>query len=419
MGIFDRLKKQKQEVTTTEGSMCLFCTESSLDKIMDEISRVFGLSSEGKGNTIELHNGDIEIYVLVGTAEMGEEANAYIKNQVERTWGHFYEVETEDTDIKTNVLYQIKMTRGFAQIQYSYIQDEALDKRAMIADLFGQTLGELGGILLVQGEADGLYCKQEEQDMELILDDSGESGLIHYLPAQVFAMTTEDGEVTEEQIERRRRSRAIIEEKFIYVPSWYPLIESEQECRIRTPEEIAKRAVALMSVAVYSECLLAENMTPDEAFTFIRGRMEEFGAEEFLSPEEKIYLHNPDSTEKDRISYSWQYENLFVMEWALGLVDDLDFPDHICDVPLTVRLLKDCSTIGEILEKSTPRSAKELLDACDLIFCLDWACVDTRIHNFPAPASMDGGVVMERHKSLNWLIGAEESADWDEVSTNT
>lgn len=228
MGIFDRLKKQKQEVLPTEGSIFLFCAESSLYKIMDEISRVFGLVSEGQGNTIELHNGDMAIYVQTVTAEMGEEAQAYIKDQVERTWGHFYEVETEDTDIKTNVLYQIQMTRGFAQIKYSYIPDETLDKQAMIADLFGQTLEELRGILLVPGDTDGLYCKWENQDMELVLDDSGESGLIHYLPVQVFAMTSEDGEVTEEQVERRRRSRAVIEEKSIYVPVWYPLIEPDQ-----------------------------------------------------------------------------------------------------------------------------------------------------------------------------------------------
>ena len=74
---------------------------------------------------------------------------------------------------------------------------------------------------------------------------------------------------------------------------------------------------------------------------------------------------------------------------------------------------------AEILEAAKPRSAKELLDACDMIFCLDWACTDTRMRDLPAPAGMDGGVVFERHKALNWLVGVGEKADWDHVPVDT
>ena len=34
-------------------------------------------------------------------------------------------------------------------------------------------------------------------------------------------------------------------------------------------------------------------------------------------------------------------------------------------------------------------------------------------------AGMDGGVVFERHKALNWLVGAGEKADWDHVPVDT
>ena len=71
-------------------------------------------------------------------------------------------------------------------------------------------------------------------------------------------------------------------------------------------------------------------------------------------------------------------------------LDTLEFPDHYCDVPLTVRLIKDCHSVEDILAISSPRTAAELLDACDLIFCLDWACVDARIYNLTPPAKMDG-----------------------------
>ena len=83
------------------------------------------------------------------------------------------------------------------------------------------------------------------------------------------------------------------------------------------------------------------------------------------------------------------------------------------------QLLTAFHSMREILEAAKPRSAKELLDACDMIFCPDWACTDTRMRDLPAPAGMDGGVVFERHKALNWLVGAGEKADWDHVPVDT
>ena len=49
-----------------------------------------------------------------------------------------------------------------------------------------------------------------------------------------------------------------------------------------------------------------------------------------------------------------------------------------------------------------------------------FSMMDARLYQlFPAPAGMGGGVVQERHESLNWLIGSQNSAPWDEVTTDT
>ena len=80
------------------------------------------------------------------------------------------------------------------------------------------------------------------------------------------------------------------------------------------------------------------------------------------------------------------------------------------------RTMREHDSIEKLLKGAKLRSVGELLDAADMIFRLDWACVDTRIHGLPAPAGMDGGVVMERHKALNWLICGD---DWDEVDIST
>lgn len=428
MSILDKLKnsrakKQSKEVTSYLDKTFILCAENDYARVIKVICDGFGINCDRESHTLNIQNQDIKISVTVFTKVMGNDEEELIRNQVNRVYGHFYEVDTENTDIKTNLLYDIARTNSMVFINYSFIEDEKFDKRSMIEGKFASILNKLQGIMLIiDEEGDGLYCqgnKDSGRTMELILSDRGNSSLLKYIPQQIFTMTSENGQISEEQISRRLRSRKILEENFIYVPVWYPVIESESESQCRSPEEIAERAVTLLIISLYSECRIQEKMGYEEAYRFVEDIIESFDAEEFLSPSEREYINNPDSTEQEQISYSWKYENLFVMEWALGLVDELDFPDHICDVPNVVKLLNECSTISDILEKSNPKSKKQLLDECDLIFCLDWSCVDTRIHNLSAPAGMDNGVVLERHKSLNWLVGADDRAEWDLVGTNT
>ncbi len=308
---------------------------------------------------------------------------------------------------------------SFIPVAYS-VTDQQSGRE--VEDKLTGLLPRLMGVALIPDNPDAVYYTGADGMRKLVLSETGASDFDHYLPRTGPLLEEVFPDIPKEQVDRRKHSRKALETYGIYIPRLYPVIESEADITIRTPEEIARRTFALVSVALYSECLLAEGMQPEEAFGFILPQMDAFGANSeeagFFSPNEWAYLHNPDSNEQERIDGSWQYECLYVMEWALGLVDTLEFPDHYCDVPLTVRLIKDCHSVEDILAISSPRTAAELLDACDLIFCLDWACVDARIYNLTPPAKMDGSITRERHKSLNWLIGCD-SAPWDEVSTDT
>ncbi|MBE6071404.1 MAG: DUF4272 domain-containing protein [Clostridium butyricum] len=420
MGILDKLKKKKEKEEKYSGRYFILSSENYFDKIINSLCNTFGISSDGEGNTINLNNNDIHIKIGVFCDSNNDDEKELIKDQVGRVYGHFYEVETEKTDIKTNLLYKLDLTHGLIIVNYVFDNENVEEKKAMIEYPLIGVLKEIDGIILFSGEEDGLYCPSYNDDkaLELILSDGGKSGLQSYLPYEEFTMTVDKNDITEEQINRRLKSRKFVAEKSIYVPAWYPVIESKEKSKCRSAKEIAERAVSFMIVALYSECLLGENMSVEDAYDFVKEFIERFDAEKFLSPKEKEYINNTESTEQERISYSWQYENLWVMEWALGFTDELDFPDHICDVPLTVRLLKNYESIEDIVQHSKPKSEEELLDECDLIFCLDWACVDTRIHRLPAPAGMDGGVVLERHKCLNWLVGYEGS-EWDDITADT
>ena len=65
------------------------------------------------------------------------------------------------------------------------------------------------------------------------------------------------------------------------------------------------------------------------------------------------------------------------------------------------------------------RKREEILDEADLTLRYDWACVDARVNGREAPASLEGGVVMERHYAFNWLIGGSDGAAWDEIWPTT
>ncbi|MCI9590283.1 MAG: DUF4272 domain-containing protein [Lachnospiraceae bacterium] len=399
-----------------ERKMFLYTAIDSLQVVMDSLCRNFGIRSNRRTNRIEVQNGNITMSVTIMCTDMGEKAQGLIKEQVGELWQKFYQVETEYTDLKINLLHQIRQTRGILAIEYRCPKEGEEEKAVFQA--FFPILNRIQGIMWVPGEKEaGIYSADERGEKALLLSLEGKSRIGEFMPYPGRpAALPED--INQGQIKRRNRSQEILKERGIYVPAHYPFLESGLQLKVRSPREIAERAAALLTVALYSECMLSEKQTPAQAMEFVKGVIEDMG-EGIFSPKEWEYLHNPDSTEEERIGFSWQYENLHVMEWALGLTFDLGFPTCTCDVSKAVSLLKDCHSIEDILNLSHPKSKKELLDACDLIFCLDWACVDARINQLPMPGKLDGGVVMERHKSLNWLTGSQNGEPWDQVKTHT
>ena len=94
--------------------------------------------------------------------------------------------------------------------------------------------------------------------------------------------------------------------------------------------------------------------------------------------------------------------------WAAGIVEELPYPSEICDVPVIAAIFWQHKSIGDLLGQGIARSTTEILDQADLTYRYDWACVDAHIHKQEAPARLDGGIVMERHYTFNWITGANK-----------
>ncbi len=415
MGLFDKNKKPKEPPRQQRSGVMelIFCPAESLEHIMGRIESALGVHSPGTGNRISIYQDDMHIDFTGFVADKETENGKKAQEQLQGVWAYFRQVETEHIDIQRNLLYHLRQCQGMVSVNAVYDGPQNADKEGAISERMGVVTAALQGVLTWGMDA------LVDPAGKIILSKDGKSDLEYYMPSEVPIPADWAKDAPPEAVERRNKSMALLRDRHIYVTPWLPLLWERAEEPGRTVEEVCGRAAALLIVSLYSECRVGEHMSYEKAREFVAPIIESYGAEKFFSPDEKAYLDDPDSTEQTQIQYAWQYENLWVMEWALGLTDDLFWPTRICDVPGTVRLLKDCQTMEDLLAAAKLRPRKELLDQADLIYRLHWACVDARVMNMPAPQGLEEGVVMERHRALFWLAGCDEMCPWDEVDLST
>jgi hypothetical protein len=214
--------------------------------------------------------------------------------------------------------------------------------------------------------------------------------------------------MSDEAQARKDRSITILKTEKVPYIEHLPPIETEADSTRRTTEQVAIRAMALCIVAVKGEGLEQD---------IIDKLVKEYSLASAFTPHEKEFINNPKPTQHDRVQFAWRYECFWVMLWALGYIDELGRPDTICDVQLAVSIIRENGRDG-FLKNAKLRPQSELLNAADLIYRYHWAVVDARINQRDAPAGLDGGIVMERHHALNWLIGYMDQ-EWDDVATDT
>ncbi|OWR27511.1 hypothetical protein CDO73_22210 [Saccharibacillus sp. O23] len=255
------------------------------------------------------------------------------------------------------------------------------------------------------------------QEGKLLLDLDGYSEVDDFIVTAHSSLLHDEPMPSASASARKDRSERRLREEGVPVNAHLPVIEEEDQTRIRSVEEVASRAIALCIAAVKGESDGAgEN--PEETSDLIARITNQYEAQAFFTERERAYL-NESAPERSQIAaFSWGYESYWVMLWALGFIEKLERPDRICDVGHSVSVLQQHEDFEGFLRASRIRSKQEIMDEADLIYRYDWACVDARIQNLEAPAGLDAGVVYERHRSLNWLIRYMDQ-EWDYVTTDT
>lgn len=250
------------------------------------------------------------------------------------------------------------------------------------------------------------------ENLELIMDMEGNSEIDDLrvrIQAQYHDQAQEN--ITEEQSQRKARNEALIQSHQIKINSQLPVINTEVRTKFRSPEEIAQRVTAL----ALSNALAFEELSGEQAKAYL----EKYNCASILSPEERDFLENP-SPER-RLKETWKCEGLWTLFWALKKVDKLPFPNQLIDlseISAEVYPIGTYKDPNQFMQKShSIRSKKEILDANDLYYRLDWACVDARLQGQELE-KVHPRVVYERHYALNWLISYQNQT-WDEVTCDT
>ena len=266
----------------------------------------------------------------------------------------------------------------------------------------------------------------EEEDLEAFSAWAHAANAIVFLPdglicdCQGRMLLNAEGETEEgasvpyPEDARARKARSLrrLRELGVRVPEGIPPVIGETEADLRPASEVAKRAMALFLVAVRAE-VIAQRRGPSAGELKDRLPL----AAEAVSPAEEAFLEAAEPDEKQVPIFSWRYELLLALQWALGMVPDLPLPTEVCDVPPLARRMFDANA-ERFAGDAILRTAGEILDALDLHYRLHWAVRQARLDKKPVPGGIEGGVVYERHYAFNWLVRFED-AEWDAVDTPT
>jgi hypothetical protein len=211
---------------------------------------------------------------------------------------------------------------------------------------------------------------------------------------------------------RKRRTDEELARRGIRVLASLPPVVSEDEVELRDPSEVASRCLALFICAARAESL-------DEGDPLSVADLQTRFPLAFasMSPRERSFMSVASPPRQQIVNHAWQYEALAALVWALGLQDELPFPTLIADVPALARLFVPMKA-EPFVAGARLRPVTEVLDALDLTYRLHWAVAEARVQKTPPPASLEPGVVLERHRALNWLTRFHD-ADWDDVDTPT
>lgn len=327
------------------------------------------------------------------------------QSQIQRLYSSSAKLPCDNPYVKQNLIYQIALFRAAYVLTFNYEADKRDEKIIPLMEI----ADEMDALIFWEtGDISDSYG-------DIIINKKGVSEVSVFNPVDGFDITNRSLGLNEEAMKRIHRSMTILRYKGIYAPTNIAPPYASSMFLYQSDEEIAKRAVACTLIGVYSSLLMSSNGNVKASYKETEKMIKTFKATPFFTFKEIEYLNDPQPISEIVHSHLSYYESAYTLLWALGIFDNLYFPDSYSNGNLIVKTVMQFRTVDKMMHKSKLRAKNELLDALDLIQRYAWAVQDARHLSFQMPAGMISEVVLERYKTLSWMI-SEKEMSWDEVS---
>lgn len=335
---------------------------------------------------------------------------SYVNEQVLGMRNFYAQAPCENKELMEQILLQIATFTCISGIEFTI--DELEERTNAIIGRIYAVAKDSASIILYPDMS--LYTPQGK----LLLSMEGNSELEEFLPIAYQDVLQQAPAFSKKDKERFDRVIAEIKGK------GYPCISymmstqmSKETLQIPSVREIAERTAAVFSCAVCAEGTLMEGGSREIGLHEFDNLDKVFGCRQYLCESELQYINGENPDETTSIQFSWRYEAVSVLLWALGL-HELNAMDEICDVAGMAHTIRSFSSIDEMCKAAKLRREEELLDMHAKVLYYDWACVEARIKHIELEG-IDSGIVQEQHYAMNWLTGANQTKDWDKIQCNT
>lgn len=183
-----------------------------------------------------------------------------------------------------------------------------------------------------------------------------------------------------------------------------PVLETEDELSPQSPSDVARRCVVIAHVI---------GIGFDGDRTKIRNAITGFRLMDYTSAHERDLLSRDNYTKQEKTDAQWLAECMQSFAWCLGL-DTLE-PLAYCDNDLSSKFPAPFTDPADFIQCARLHPFEDIYRQADLHYRLHWAARNALNSGEKFPVTE--GLLRERRRALDWVIGVE--VNWDEMPTDT
>jgi hypothetical protein len=185
-----------------------------------------------------------------------------------------------------------------------------------------------------------------------------------------------------------------------------PAIEGYNKRWPRSARQVAVRTIILQGVVS-----VAAGVDPGPVVEWFRKQR----LWRSVTPEERAFLTATAPAEEDCRRLGWHAEAEWALLWAIGKVEALGLPTHLCDSRRICREIMPAlgSDVTGFIASAQMRPPGLLLAEDDRTYDLWCYAQGARRKCKPLPDDLDLSVLYERRYAFEWLDGADK---WDNVT---